>query len=114
MRGDRVVDDGIEYEVIFDGAHHGKDLDLFRAIDVPAEDEHHPIKWTDTMDKRSVRQRVLSLFQEQDRWIAEQLQVEAGTDNRKLWITLQSLKRAGIIEHVGPCIVQLVRGRKAA
>lgn len=114
MRGDIVRDEGMTYEVVFDGAHHGKDLDLFRKVDEPPPLPVDPIKWTDTMDKRSVRQRVVALLNEQDRWVTEELQAEAGTDNRKLWVTLQTLKRAGIIEQVGPRIVQLRRQKVAA
>ena len=111
MRGDIVRDDGEVYEVIFDGAHHGQDLDLFRKVEEPEPAK----KTTSTRPTREdAIEELVNCFAQKAVWGTVELREATTLTPTEFERALNTLRRAGSIASLERGVVAVVEEPEAA
>lgn len=106
MRGDRVVDEGVLYESVWDGSHQGKDLDLLVPIEAPKPE---PAQKKRRITRQQAYEAVLDCLTSTSArlWRTEKLREEADLTPCEFETALNVLRREGTVLSVQRGIVAL-------
>lgn len=107
-----VIDEGVEFEVVWSGAHEGQDRDLFRQIEAPIQTA--PAKRRTRIDTSESRAHLLELLHERELWSTTELREHAEISETRFWKHLQTFSRHGLTVHPSRGWVMLVRVQQEA
>ncbi len=102
-----IFSEGVELEIVWTGAHEGRDKDLFNPVETTAV--VLPSKRSRISRRETARGDLLDLMAERSIWSTTDLYQESGLSDTDFWNALRYFRQRGITSSPERGMVSLIR-----